>query len=73
MAERYEIAKNRISEIEENKRGLCAKQESILEFIKILRKSDSLLTEFDEGLWNSTIETVTVLIAFTCIQKDFAK
>ena len=26
----------------------------------MLENSDGLLTEFDEGLWNATVETVTV-------------
>ena len=32
----------------------------MLEFIRMLEKYDGLLTEFDEGLWNATVETVTV-------------
>ena len=26
----------------------------------MLENSDGLLTEFDEGLWNATVETITV-------------
>ena len=32
----------------------------MLEFIRMLEHADGLLIEFDEGLWNATVETVTV-------------
>ncbi|MPN58365.1 hypothetical protein SDC9_206069 [bioreactor metagenome] len=32
----------------------------MLEFIRMLEHADGLLTEFDEGLWNATLETVTI-------------
>jgi hypothetical protein len=32
----------------------------MLEFMRMLEHIDGLLTDFDEGLWNATIETATV-------------
>ena len=34
----------------------------MLEFIRMLENSDGLLIEFDEGLWNATVEKVTVMV-----------
>lgn len=34
----------------------------MLEFTRMLECADGLLTEFDEGLWNATVETVTVQV-----------
>ena len=34
----------------------------MLEFIRMLEHMDGLLTEFDEGLWNATVEAVTVQV-----------
>ncbi|MPM71297.1 hypothetical protein SDC9_118261 [bioreactor metagenome] len=32
----------------------------MLEFIRVLEHNDGLQVDFDEGLWNATVEAVTV-------------
>ena len=34
--------------------------EIILQFIKILREQDGIITEFDDALWGSMVEFVTI-------------
>ena len=34
----------------------------MLEFIRMLERIEGLLTEFDEGLWNATVETVIIQV-----------
>lgn len=38
------------------------RRQKMLEFIRILEQADGLLTEFDEGLWNATVESVMVQV-----------
>ena len=60
LVERYETAKNGLVAINDKRSEGDAKRESIGSFIQMLEKSDKLLCEFDEELWNATIDTVTV-------------
>lgn len=60
LVERYENIKKGLEGINEKRLERSAKRESMEEFIRILEKNDMLLTEFDEELWNATIEKVTV-------------
>ena len=60
LVERYEAIKKGLLEINDKRLERNAKRESIEEFIRMLEKRDALLTEFDEELWNGTIEKVTV-------------
>ena len=60
LIERYENTKNIIDEIEEKISEQKIKCKRIGEFIKILDQRDGLLSEFDEDLWNTMIEKVTV-------------
>ena len=39
---------------------LSARGERILQFIKILREQDGIITEFDDALWGSMVEFVTI-------------
>ena len=39
---------------------LSARGERILQFIKILRGQDGIITEFDDALWGSMVEFVTI-------------
>jgi hypothetical protein len=38
----------------------CARKEKIRRFLDELRRTDDIVTEFDENLWNATVESVTV-------------
>lgn len=58
--ERYEVVKDRLTEINEQRFEHITKREHITRFLKLLKQSSELLTEFDEELWYSTVDTVTV-------------
>lgn len=57
---RYENIKNGIEGINEKRLERRAKQENIVAFIKELEQREGLVAEFDERLWNATIEKVLV-------------
>jgi hypothetical protein len=59
LLERYETLKNSLSRIADKKQEQAAKREIIMRFLDILNQSE-LLTEFDEGLWRTMVDTVTV-------------
>ncbi len=69
LAEHQEAIKNKLIEINNKHQERNAKRENIDTFIQMLENSDTLLTEFDEELWNSTLDVVTIHseheIAFT--------
>lgn len=60
LAQRYESIKKGLEGIEDKRIEKSAKHESILAFIKELEQREGLVTEFDEELWNGTIEKVLV-------------
>lgn len=60
LAERYESIKKGLEGINEKRFERSTKQENIMAFIKELEQRDGLITEFDEELWNGTIEKVMV-------------
>lgn len=60
LADRYEIIKKGLVEINEKHLERNAKRESIKGFMMTLEQSDNLLTEFEEGFWNATVEEVKV-------------
>ena len=57
---RYEASTQRSKQIEDQRTERKQRRQKMLEFIRMLENSDGLLTEFDEGLWNATVETITV-------------
>lgn len=57
---RYETAKKNYDELAAKIEQKEARGERILQFIKILRKQDGIITEFDEALWGSMVEFVTI-------------
>ena len=59
---RYEAATQRLKQIEDQRSERKQRRQKMLEFIRMLENSDGLLTEFDEGLWNATVEAVTVQV-----------
>ena len=59
---RYEAATQRLKQIEGQRTERKQRRQKMLEFIRMLENSDGLLIEFDEGLWNATVEKVTVMV-----------
>lgn len=60
LVQQYKILKKEIEEINDKKIERRTRSESIDEFIELLNNKDILLSEFDEELWNVTIEKVIV-------------
>lgn len=60
LAERYESIKKGLEEINEKRLERSAKRESIAAFMRELEHREGLVAEFDEELWNVTIEKVVV-------------
>jgi site-specific DNA recombinase len=60
LVKRYETAKSRLAEIDDMRLERAAKRKNISIFIKTLEQKETLLTEFDEELWNSTVDMVTI-------------
>lgn len=60
LLKRYETDKGKLESINEERQERKVKRENIYSFMRMLKKSNSLLTEFDEKLWCATVETVTV-------------
>ena len=58
--ERYEAARQRLSEIEELRLERNAKRAKIDMFLAQLTGCGGLVTEFDEELWYSTVDFVTI-------------
>ena len=59
---RYEVATQRLKLIEDQRTERKQRRQKMLEFIRMLENSDGLLIEFDEGLWNATVEKATVQV-----------
>lgn len=60
LCERYESARKRLEEIEALRLERNAKRTKISLFLNTLDSQQELITEFDEELWYSTVECVTV-------------
>nr|WP_052008888.1 recombinase family protein [Clostridium butyricum] len=60
LGNKYQEVKNKVEELEKKIFSQKIKFENIKEFIGRLEECDSLITEFDEKLWNATIDKVTV-------------
>ena len=58
--DRYEAARKRLAEIGEHRLERNAKRTKIAMFLERLENSAELVTEFDEELWYSTVDFVTV-------------
>jgi len=57
---RYDAVKKRLDEVTAEKQSRMARKEEILWFIDTVRQRDTLLTGFDENLWRSVVDSVTV-------------
>lgn len=60
LVKRYEEKKARYDELNRQIADMRARAELVRNFIKILRKLDGIVEEFDPGLWGGMIEKVTV-------------
>ena len=54
------MASQRLKQFEDQSTERKQRRQKMLEFIRMLENADGLLAEFDEGLWNATVEAVTV-------------
>lgn len=61
LCQRYEKAQARLSEVENQRLERTAKRVKIKLFMEQLNARDTLVETFDEELWYSTIDSVTVL------------
>lgn len=60
MVERYEKAKARVDDVTQTIECRNVKRAELEQFVEILKSRDSLLTEFDNELWNAVIERLVV-------------
>ena len=60
LIQRYETATTRLTEIDSERLERNAKRANITRFLKILMKQDELITEFDDELWYTTVDSITV-------------
>ena len=60
MVQRYETAKKKHDDLIEKIEQKEAHGERIQQFIKTLEKQQGVLTEFDDALWGSIVEYVTI-------------
>ena len=57
---RYDAAKSAMPDIEAQIQERKTRRTKLAAFIRAIEKQDGLITEFDEQLWNTTVEGVTV-------------
>ena len=60
LVQQYEAAKARYDELVEKIRQSEGRAERIRQFIGILKKQDGVIDKFDEALWGSMVEYVTI-------------
>ncbi len=60
LAERYKSIKKGLEGINEKRLERSAKKENIVELLKELEAREVLIVEFDEELWNGSVEKVIV-------------
>ena len=72
MVERFNKANGRLTEVEKMIEGRNAKRLELERVIKLLKKQENLLAEFDEGLWQAIVHQLKVYSTteFTYILKD---
>jgi site-specific DNA recombinase len=62
LAKRYENIKKGLARIDDKRMERIAKRQSIVKFIRILEQGNTILTEFDEELWDATVDMVTIYL-----------
>ncbi|WP_352404975.1 hypothetical protein [Sporanaerobacter acetigenes] len=60
LVERYKKAQDELNEIEEKQQENKVRKDSIDTFIDRLKSQETILTDFDEALWASTIDKVVI-------------
>jgi hypothetical protein len=60
IVERYDKVKTKLDEVKKNIEYRNVKRVELERFLRILSERDTLVTEFDEGLWNAVINKVVV-------------
>ncbi|MDR1600359.1 MAG: hypothetical protein LBS11_10905 [Oscillospiraceae bacterium] len=60
LTSRYESVKAELEKVSEKRQSRIAKRESVCIFLETIRQRDSILVDFDEELWISTVERLTV-------------
>ncbi len=60
LAERYTTTKERLDAVEAEIASRTSRSSMIATFLDNLEKQERLITEFDTGLWNTVIETMTI-------------
>ncbi len=70
LAERYKKAQDELNEIEEKQQENKVRKDSIDTFIDRLKSQATILTEFDEALWTSTVNKVVIEDDITFYFKD---
>ncbi len=61
LVERMENAKSKYIGVLQQIQDLKARKENYKVFMKTLKAQETLITEFDEELWNTTVDNVTVI------------
>ena len=59
---RYEAATQRLKQIEDQRTERKQHRQKMLDFIRMLEHADGLMMDFDEGLWNATMEAVSIQV-----------
>ena len=60
LVENYNAIKKQLKYIETKRTERAAKKQNILKFIENLRQSSQILLEFEEAIWNATVELIKV-------------
>ena len=72
LVERYDAAKERLAKVRKTIEAHSTKRQELTRFLRVLKKQDRLLTEFDEDLWLAIMHQLVVKskTEFTFIFKD---
>lgn len=73
LVERYKKAQDELNEVEEKQQENKVRKDSIDTFIDRLKSQDTILTDFDEALWTSTIDKVVIEDDITFYFRDGTK
>ena len=60
LVSRYDAARSKLDEVNGQIAEKSAKRTRLTEFIKELQAQDGIITEFDEALWGSLVDFVTL-------------
>ena len=60
LTERYETLRLKINTLQDDIFAKKVKADKIKAFIETLKQRDSLIEKFDEGLWNATVDEISV-------------